>query len=114
MTEKEINDMYIEKFIDSMENDFEKWQMRIYSGMDGSFYEYHSPDYNNAAGTRISFGFGSCATGAWIDGHLSWRIPFLNPFKKRCWRFKRAEQKVKSFLINKDRQEYLIKLKQSI
>ena len=114
MKSKEINDIYIEKFIDSMENDFEKWQMNIYSGMDGSFFEYHSPDYHNEAGTRLSFGFGSCSTGAWIDGNLSWRLPFMNPFTKRYWRFKRAERKVKSFLINKHHLEHLTKLKQSI
>jgi len=114
MTKKEINKQYIERFIDSMENDFEQWKMNVYSGMEGNFYEYRSPDYHNEAGTRISFGFGTSASGAWIDGHLSWRLPLLSPFTKNYWRFKRAERKVKSFLINKDHQEYLTKLKQSI
>ena len=114
MTENEINNAYINRFIESMEKDFEKWTMRIYSGMDGSFHEYHSPDYTNEVGTRISFGFGSCTDGAWINGHLSWRLPLMNLFSKRFWRFKRSERKVKSFLINKERREYLTKLKESI
>ena len=106
MTKKEINDHYIDKFIHSLENDMSSWKLSISSGMDGSFYEYRSPDYVNEAGTKTTFGFGTFSTGAWIDGLLSWREPFMNPFSKKYRRLKKAKAAVRLYLETKLEMEY--------
>ena len=116
MTKSETDKKYVDRFIQSMENDYEKWTMTVYSGMDGSWHEYRSPDYTNANG-RICFGFGLCNSGAWIDGMFRWSLPFgalFNPFSKTSWRFRAAERKMKRYLKSKAHQQYLEELNQSI
>lgn len=109
MTEKEINKMYIDRFIDSMETDYQNWKITHCAGAGWSWTEYYSPDYKNENG-RVSFGFSLNYNGAWVDGHFNWRKPFLNPFSKTFWRFRNAKRKMIEYLQNKEEQEYLQKL----
>ena len=109
MKKKETDRLYLDKFIQSMENDYEKWKAVRHNSLSGSWIEYHSPDYENENG-RVSFGFCLTATGAWVDGFFQWRLPWLNPFSKSFWRFRRAKQKIKSYLQHKEQQAYLQKL----
>ncbi len=109
MKKKETDKLYLDKFIQSMENDYEKWKMNHCGGAGWSWTEYHSPNYENENG-RVSFGFSLNHTGAWIDGFFNWSKPLLNPFSKTFWRFLSAKHKMKSHLKNKEKQEYLQKL----
>ncbi len=116
MTQKEMDNLYVERFIHSMENNYKDWTMTICSGMDGSWNEYRSPEYTNENG-RISFGMGMCNTGAWIDGLFRWGLPFsvlTNPFDKRFWRYKKAERKMKRWLKAEQKRKYLEELERHI
>jgi hypothetical protein len=109
MKKKEVDKLYIDKFIQSMENDFERWKMNHCGAADGDWTEYHSPAYENEEG-RVSFGFSLNHTGAWIDGYFQWSKPLLNPLDKTFWRFRKAARKMKAHLRNKEKQEHLQKL----
>jgi hypothetical protein len=109
MKKEEIDKLYINKFIQSMENDYERWKMNHCVGVDWAWTEYHSPNYENEEG-RVSFGFSLNHDGAWINGHFQWSKTLLNPFSKTFWRFLSAKRKMKSYLKSKEKQEYLQKL----
>lgn len=109
MTEKELNVAYLEKFINSMETDYKNWKINHCAGPGMAWTEYHSPDYAKESG-RISFGFSLCNDGAWVDGHFRWRLPIINPFTKMYWRFRRAERKMKKYLRDEEKRQYLEKL----
>jgi hypothetical protein len=109
MEKKQVDKLYINKFIQSMENDYERWEMNHCAAVDWSWTEYHSPNYENEEG-RVSFGFSLNHIGAWIDGYFQWSKPILNPFSKTFWRFRKAVRKMKAHLRAKEKQEYLQKL----
>lgn len=116
MTLKEANKLYVRKFIHSMENHYKDWTMTVYSGMEGSWDEYRSPDYPTTDG-KISFGIGACNTGAWIDGNLRWTLPtsvLLNMFSSDFWKFRRAARKMKSYLKQKAKEKYVEELNRAI
>lgn len=113
MTDKEVNEKYILKFIESLEKDYPNWKMTVMSGMDGTISEYRSPDYAND-GNTISFGAGSCNTGAWINGRYRWTLPgsvLFNPFNKHFWRYGKAFHNMKTYHKRKAHEEYLEELK---
>jgi hypothetical protein len=111
MTEKELNQIYLDRFINSMENDYEAWTMKHCAGPGMAWTEYHSPDYRNVIG-RLSFGFSLCNSGAWVDGYFRWSLPVSvsNPFTKVFWRFRSAQRTMKSYLKDKEKREHLEKL----
>jgi hypothetical protein len=115
MTRKEINQMYMQRFIASLENDFQNWEMMHCGGGGPGYYwtEYHSPSYENENG-RVSFGFSLSHEGAWVDGTFNWSVPFLNPFSKTFWRYRKATSEMKKWLQDKEEQEYLQKLNKII
>jgi hypothetical protein len=115
MTRKEINQMYMQRFIASLENDFQNWKMTHCGGGGPGYYwtEYHSPSYENENG-RVSFGFSLNHEGAWVDGTFNWSVPFLNPFSKTFWRYRKATGEMKKWLQDKEEQEYLQKLNKII
>jgi hypothetical protein len=96
MDEKTINTFYFSRFIDSLENDIDKWEMTYLGGCDGSSWnEYHGPEYINKKNERIKFALTLNNSGAYINGYMSWTIPFLNPFKFTHRRFVKAVKKMK-------------------
>ena len=113
MKEKQIDKLYIDRFIDSMENDYENWKMNHYAGPGMSWAEFHSPTYEKENGGRLSFGWSSNHIGAWVNGYFSWKIPFavLNPFNPIFWKFRRAEKRMKNYLRSKEKELYLDNLK---
>ncbi len=124
MTKKETDKMYIDLFIQSMENDFEQWKMTSYAGLEGLWVEYRSPHYETGAfsqrfgtpqveNSRFSFGFSS-SVGAWINGHFAWRKPFLIPLSKTHLRFVKAERKMKRYLQEQEKLKHLEKLNRAI
>lgn len=109
MKMRSINKTYVNRFIESMENDYKEWKMSHYEGPGVSWTEYHSPDYENENG-RVSFGFSFNDTGAWINGHFSWSLPLyvaFNPFSKVFWRFRKAKSDLKLYLQSKELEEYM-------
>jgi len=54
----EVDVLYFDKFIESLENDYKFWTMRPCAGGAGhSWTEFQSPDYANGTGNKISFAF---------------------------------------------------------
>lgn len=121
MNKKAIDKIYLQRFIESMENDYQKWTMTHCSGADWSWTEYHSPDYHSpdkekGGSNRISFGFSLNHAGAASNGVWNWEVPFsvINPFTHTFWRFRKAQNKMRSFLKNKEKLEHLQKLEKAL
>jgi hypothetical protein len=109
MNKKQINELYIQRFIHSMEEDYQNWKMSHCAGPGWAWTEFHSPDYTNDTG-RISFGFSLNHVGAWIDGYFQWSLPVRNPFTKTFWRFRRAKNQMKNHLREAEEREYINRL----
>jgi hypothetical protein len=108
LTKKEIDTLYIEGYIDSMENDYPLWKLETYCGMDGDMFEYKSPEYGD-----IIYGFGYNYNGVWIDGFFEWSLPYsvcYNPFNKYFWRYHIARRNLKKHKINELKQKYYNRL----
>lgn len=101
-TRKEIDKLYLIKFIESMEKDFDKWERTTSYSWEYSYDRYLSPKYGD-----VTFGFDNCFLsyeGAWIGGIFKWQIPnnvLLNPFNPYFWKYRNAKKKLKSYYSNK-------------
>lgn len=116
LTMKEINEKYVNRIIESLENDKELWEREVMCGMDGCFVDYYSPKYSTKDGGTLQFSDKNLAK-AHIDGKPAWSVPFWmynNPFSKKSLRLRKAMDGMRLFLIEKDVQERLEKLNKSI
>ena len=116
LTMKEINDKYITRVIESLENDKELWEREVMCGMDGCFVDYYSPKYPTTNEGTLSFSDRDYVS-AYIDGKFAWEIPFWmyhNPFSNQSRRLRRAMDVMRVYLIEKDAQERKDKLSKSI
>ena len=116
LTMKEINEKYVNRIIESLENDKELWNREVMCGMDGYFVDYYSPKYPTKDGGTLSFSDKEYVS-AHIDGRIAWCIPFWmyhNPFSDKSRRLRRALDTMKIYLINKNDNEYKDKLNKSI
>jgi hypothetical protein len=112
----EVNRMYIDRIIQSLTEDKEKWTREVMCGMDGCFEDYYSPKYKNTNGNMVSFSDKGLA-GAHIDGMLVWTVGFwayYNPFSNRSLKLREAMFEMKQYLNNKAEEERLSKLKKII
>ena len=113
---REINEKYVNRIIESLENDKELWEREVMCGMGGCFVDYYSPKYPTKDGGTLQFSDKEYAK-AHIDGKPAWSIPFWmyhNPFSKKSLRLRKAMDTMRVFLIEKDVQEHLEKLNKSI
>lgn len=116
LTMKEINEKYVNRIIESLENDKELWTREVMCGMGSCFIDYYSPKYPTTDGGTLSFSDKECVS-AYIDGKPAWEIPFwmyYNPFSDRSRRLRRALDTMRVYLIDKDNQKYRDKLLKSI
>lgn len=116
LTMKEINEKYVNRIIESLENDKELWTREVMCGMDGCFVDYYSPKYPTKDGGTLSFSDKGYVS-AHIDGTMAWSIPFWmyhNPFNNKSRRLRRALDTMRVFLINKNDNEYKDKLNKSV
>jgi hypothetical protein len=116
LTIKEINEKYVNRIIESLENDKELWEREVMCGMGGCFVDYYSPKYPTKDGGTLQFSDKNLAK-AHIDGKPAWSVPFWmynNPFSKKSLRLRKAMDGMRLFLIEKDVQERLEKLNKSI
>jgi hypothetical protein len=116
LTMKEINDKYINRIIESLENDKELWEREVMCGMDGCFTDYYSPKYPTTNGETLSFS-DKYFISAHINGRMTWSIGFWNynnPFSKRASRLRKAIQEMVKYHIEKSNSEYKEKLTKSI
>jgi hypothetical protein len=116
LTMKEINEKYVNRIIESLENDKELWEREVMCGMGGCFVDYYSPKYPTKDGGTLQFSDKNLAK-AHIDGKPAWSVPFWmynNPFSKKSLRLRKAMDTMRLFLIEKDVQERLEKLNKSI
>ena len=113
---KEINEKYVNRIIESLENDKELWEREVMCGMDGCFVDYYSPKYPTTNEGTLSFSDRNYVS-AYIDGRMTWSIPFWvyhNPFSERSRRLRRAMDAMKVYHIEKDAQKHIDKLTNSI
>lgn len=116
LTMKEINEKYINRIIESLENDKELWEREVMCGMGGCFVDYYSPKYPTTDGGTLSFSDKEYVS-AHIDGRIAWSVPFWmyhNPFSDKSRRLRRALDTMKIYLIEKENQGYKDKLNKSI
>jgi RimJ/RimL family protein N-acetyltransferase len=116
LTMKEINERYVNRIIESLENDKELWEREVMCGMDGCFTEYYSPKYPTKDGGTLSFSDRNYVS-AYIDGKFVWEIGFWdynNPFSKRASKLRKAIQEMVEYHIEKSNKEYKEKLTKSI
>ena len=113
---KEVNRMYIDRIIQSLTEDKEKWTREVMCGMDGCFVDYYSPKYPTKNEGTLYFSDKEFVS-AHIDGGIAWSIGFWdynNPFSKRASRLRKAIREMVKYHIIKDEEERLSKLKKSI
>ena len=113
---KEVNRMYIDRIIQSLTEDKEKWTREVMCGMGGCIVDYYSPKYKNTSGDMISFSDKGLA-GAHINGMLVWNVGFwdyYNPFSDRSTKLRKAMNEMQQYLFIKDEEKRLSKLKKSI
>jgi len=116
LTMKEINEKYVNRIIESLENDKELWEREVMCGMDGCFVDYYSPKYPTTNEGTLSFSDRDYVS-AYIDGKFAWEIPFWmyhNPFSDKSRRLRKAMNDMRVYLIEKDAQERRDKLSKSI
>ena len=116
LTMKEINERYVNRIIESLENDKEFWTREVMCGMGGCFVDYYSPKYPTKNGGTLSFSDKETLS-AHIDGKIAWSVPFwlyLNPFSNKSRRLRRAMDTMVVYLIDKDAQKHRDKLTDSI
>ena len=116
LTMKEINEKYVNRLIESLENDKELWVREVMCGMGGCFIDYYSPKYLTKDGGTLSFSDKEYVS-AHINGRIAWSIPFWmyhNPFSNQSRRLRRAMDVMRVYLINKKDNEYKDKLSKSI
>jgi hypothetical protein len=116
LTIKEINEKYVNRIIESLENDKELWTREVMCGMGGCFVDYYSPKYSTKDGGTLSFSDKEYVS-AHIDGRLAWSVPFWmyhNPFSDKSRRLRRALDTMRVYLIDKDVQKRLEKLNKSV
>ena len=116
LTMKEINERYVNRIIESLENDKELWEREVMCGMDGCFVDFYSPKYPTTNEGTLSFSDRDYVS-AYIDGKFAWEIPFWmyhNPFSNQSRRLRRAMDVMRVYLIEKDAQERKDKLSKSI
>ena len=116
LTMKEINEKYVNRIIESLENDKELWTREVMCGMGGCFVDYYSPKYPTKNGGTLSFSDKEYVS-AHIDGRIAWSVPFWvyhNPFSDKSRRLRRALDTMRVYLIEKDVQEHLEKLNKSV
>lgn len=112
-----VDGWYVSRLIDSLENDYERWEMKHCAGYDQSWTEYHSPEYKNGNGKRLRFADTLNWFGAYVDGTWSWDIPLKyrwNIFDSRMWRLRKAFREMKKYHIEKEKRKHLNKLVDSL
>jgi hypothetical protein len=116
--EKTINGFYFSRLIDSLEKDYDQWNIKYCGGGPGdSWTEWHGPEYTNKAGEILQFAFTLNYSGAYINGRIGWTIGFLqayNIFSYQTRRFRRAIKRMKRHLRTIERQERVNKLMRSL
>ena len=116
LTMKEINEKYVNRIIESLENDKELWNREVMCGMDGCFVDYYSPKYPTTNEGTLSFSDRDFVS-AYIDGKLAQEIPFwmyYNPFNKQSSRLRKAMSEMAKYHIEKNDNDYKEKLTNSI
>jgi hypothetical protein len=116
LTMKEINDKFVNRIIESLENDKELWTREVMCGMGGCFVDYYSPKYTTKNGGTLQFSDKEYAK-AHIDGKPAWEIPFWmyhNPFNSKSKRLRKVMNGMRVYLNEKDAQKHRDKLTKSI
>jgi hypothetical protein len=118
LSKKQVDNYYVSRMIDSLENDYDKWKITHCGGGPGMFWtEYHGPEYENSEKNRISFAYTLNSTGAYINGRIRWTVPIritANPFSYQGRRLRKAYKKMKAHLEIKEEKERLNNLMNSL
>lgn len=116
-TMRELDNFYLERFIESLESDTDKWTMSHHGGYSGHWVEYHGPTYTNESGVRLTFAQTLNYLGAYVDGVLVWQVPFryrINIFSYKVIRFHRALRVMKDHCKEVDKKNRMDRLMKSL
>ena len=111
MDKKAIDNFYFSRFIDSLEQDYEKWSKD---------FNYNSPSYLNENGKTIRFWIGGYSDTAHCSiqfGKINWKVPFkyrYNIFSHRTRRFNNAVKIMKKYIKEENDKRYLNNLMESL
>lgn len=101
---KTIRNFYKSRFIDSLEQNIDKWEAKYCGGGPGwSWTEWHGPEYTNDEGERIQFFSGLNYTGAYINGRVGYAIGRWEWIMSR--RLRKAFRNMKSHVKAKERKK---------
>ena len=117
MDTRTINKFYFSRFIDSLENDTEKWTMSHHGAYGNHWLEYHGPEYKNQEGERIAFVQTLNYLGCSVNGRILWHVPFwyqTNIFSYQTRRFWKAWRKMKKMCHLREAKELNDKLMKSL
>lgn len=117
MDTKTINQFYFSRFIESLEQDTEKWGISHPKGYGNNWTEYHGPEYKNKEGGRIFFAQTLNYLGCYVNGRILWHMPFwyqANIFSHQTRRFWKAWRKMKRLCHLKETLELNDKLMKSL
>jgi hypothetical protein len=117
LTKRQIDNLYFDKLINSLEKDYKNWKHTRHGGAGWSWSEWFSPIYENENGQTITFGFTLNYNGAYINGRLGWVVSFLqayNIFSPTTYKFWWLIRRMKKHLLQIERENHLEKLKNSL
>jgi hypothetical protein len=116
--ELDINELYMDRFIISLEEDIDLWKRKDVGASTGETWsEWDGPSYTNEVGETITFGQNLLYTGCWINGRIGWTVGFwrfINPFSKKSRRLRKALRNMKYHVNQKRKREHLKTLKKSL
>ena len=106
LNRKLIRNFYKSRFVDSLEKDFDKWEMRRCCASTGdSWIEWHGPEYKNKRGERIQFAITLNYTGAYVNGTIQYTIGAWEWFFKSR-RLRKAFKNMKSHVRAKMKTQF--------
>jgi hypothetical protein len=106
-----IDKIYMDAFLKSMKKDLKKWKLDIIGTIDGTYFQYKSPQYD-----RVRFVFGDYV-GAYINDQFDWYVPIAvlyNPFNEYFWKFRKSKKILRQYLNSKRNEKYSKKLEKAL
>ncbi len=112
--EKLINNFYISRLIDSLENEYMMWEKYDWCGSEGSGgTDWNGPAHKNERGEKLSFSIRGSIV-AYVNGRIMWQLSpwfLINPFSYKSKRLRKAIRKMKNYTNLKEKAKRIDELK---
>lgn len=104
-----IDNLIIQKWIYSLENDYKRWERKSCGTMDGTYTRWDSPKYKSKNENTFSFSYETGSYSTSINGVIRHRIPLkirMNPFHSDMKRIRDGMKGVKNHTDRKNGLKY--------